>query len=217
MGRRRLRPRVRAGNQTLPERGEPAGRRVASLAPLYCRHTMRRLHSATAALLATLLSLTGASLAALDWPQYLGEGRDGVYKGPPLADAWPAGGPRVLWKKPVGQGFSGPGGGRRQAHPPPSRRRGGSGRGDGHQDRRHRSGATPTPPTTATTSASTKARGRCRSSPTASSTPSAPRVSCTPSAWPTARSAGARTRPRATRWRRASSVPPDPRWSKTDA
>ena len=38
----------------------------------------------TAALLATLLSLTGASLAALDWPQYLGEGRDGVYKGPPL-------------------------------------------------------------------------------------------------------------------------------------
>jgi outer membrane protein assembly factor BamB len=69
---------------------------------------MRRLLSATAALLATLLSLTGASLAALDWPQYLGEGRDGVYKGPPLADAWPAGGPRVLWKKPVGQGFSGP-------------------------------------------------------------------------------------------------------------
>ena len=58
-----------------------------------------------------------------DWPQYLGEGRDGVYKGPPLADAWPAGGPRVVWKKPVGAGLQRPGGGRRQAHPLPSRRR----------------------------------------------------------------------------------------------
>ena len=26
----------------------------------------------------------------------------------PLADSWPAGGPRVVWKKPVGAGFSGP-------------------------------------------------------------------------------------------------------------
>src|SRR5688500_671648 len=69
---------------------------------------MRRLILTTAVLLAALPGLTRLSLAAVDWPQYLGEGRDGVYKGPPLADAWPAGGPRVLWKKPVGEGFGGP-------------------------------------------------------------------------------------------------------------
>ena len=69
---------------------------------------MRRLILTTAVLLAALPGLTRLSLAAVDWPQYLGEGRDGVYKGTPLADAWPAGGPRVLWKKPVGEGFSGP-------------------------------------------------------------------------------------------------------------
>ena len=68
---------------------------------------MRRLILTTAVLLA-LPGLTWLSLAAVDWPQYLGEGRDGVYKGPPLADSWPAGGPRVVWKKSVGEGFSGP-------------------------------------------------------------------------------------------------------------
>jgi outer membrane protein assembly factor BamB len=46
--------------------------------------------------------------AADDWPQYFGAGRDGVYRGTPIADAWPAGGPKTLWKKPVGEGFSGP-------------------------------------------------------------------------------------------------------------
>jgi outer membrane protein assembly factor BamB len=46
--------------------------------------------------------------AADDWPQYLGVNRDGVYRGAPIADSWPAGGPRVVWKKQVGAGFSGP-------------------------------------------------------------------------------------------------------------
>jgi len=43
-----------------------------------------------------------------DWPQYLGPARDGVYRGPAVAETWGAGGPRVVWQKPVGQGFSGP-------------------------------------------------------------------------------------------------------------
>ena len=43
-----------------------------------------------------------------DWPQFLGPERNGVYRGPALAEAWPAGGPRVVWKKQVGAGFSGP-------------------------------------------------------------------------------------------------------------
>ena len=43
-----------------------------------------------------------------DWPQYLGPQRDGVYRGPALAESWGPQGPKVLWRKQVGQGFSGP-------------------------------------------------------------------------------------------------------------
>lgn len=43
-----------------------------------------------------------------DWPQLLGPSRNGVYRGPALAETWPAGGPRVVWRKQVGEGFSGP-------------------------------------------------------------------------------------------------------------
>ena len=46
--------------------------------------------------------------AAEDWPQFLGPGRNGVYRGPALADTWGAQGPKVVWRKSVGQGFSGP-------------------------------------------------------------------------------------------------------------
>jgi hypothetical protein len=56
----------------------------------------------SAVVLALALAATGlSSLAATDdWPQYLGAGRDGVYRGVPIADAWPATGPRV-GKKPL--------------------------------------------------------------------------------------------------------------------
>jgi outer membrane protein assembly factor BamB len=56
------------------------------------------------------LSLTGAVLASMveDWPQYLGPDRTGVYRGPALAESWDSRGPRVVWRKSVGQGFSGP-------------------------------------------------------------------------------------------------------------
>jgi outer membrane protein assembly factor BamB len=50
----------------------------------------------------------GGAAAAEDWPQFLGVNRDGVYRGPALAETWPASGPRVVWRKQVGQGFSGP-------------------------------------------------------------------------------------------------------------
>ena len=43
-----------------------------------------------------------------DWPQFLGPERNGVYRGPALAEQWPSSGPRVVWQKQVGQGFSGP-------------------------------------------------------------------------------------------------------------
>ena len=45
---------------------------------------------------------------AQDWPQMLGPTRDGVYAGPPIADKWGPNGPRVVWRKTVGHGLSGP-------------------------------------------------------------------------------------------------------------
>jgi outer membrane protein assembly factor BamB len=54
------------------------------------------------------LAILALAQSTPDWPQFLGPERDGVYRGPALAESWPAGGPRVLWKKEVGQGFSGP-------------------------------------------------------------------------------------------------------------
>ena len=56
------------------------------------------------ALLAILLQTAGVT----DWPQFLGPDRNGVYRGPALAETWPSGGPRVVWQKQVGEGFSGP-------------------------------------------------------------------------------------------------------------
>ncbi len=49
-----------------------------------------------------------SAIAADDWPQLLGPARNGVYSGAPLASAWPAGGPRTVWRKSIGQGLAGP-------------------------------------------------------------------------------------------------------------
>jgi outer membrane protein assembly factor BamB len=41
-----------------------------------------------------------------DWPQWRGPNRDGLSTETGLRTSWPADGPRLLWKKPVGRGFS---------------------------------------------------------------------------------------------------------------
>lgn len=46
--------------------------------------------------------------SARDWPQFLGPERNGIYRGPALSETWGAQGPRVVWRRQVGQGFSGP-------------------------------------------------------------------------------------------------------------
>ena len=151
-------------------------------------------NTALRSLCAALFCLIVAGIpAAADWPQFLGPERNGVYRGPALAETWPAQGPRVAWRKTVGQGFAAP---------------------VVVQNRLilfHRVGAQEVVealdattgasvwryqyrPPTATTSASTKDRARCRSSPTASSTRSAPKASFTPSTSPPASACGARTR-----------------------
>ena len=53
-------------------------------------------------------TLAGSVAVSADWPQFLGPNRDGVYPGNDLAGQWPAGGPSILWKKDIGQGFAGP-------------------------------------------------------------------------------------------------------------
>jgi outer membrane protein assembly factor BamB len=59
-------------------------------------------------LLAAVFAVTTVGGAVTDWPQFLGPARNGSYAGPPLAEAWGAAGPKVLWRKQVGQGFAGP-------------------------------------------------------------------------------------------------------------
>ncbi len=49
-----------------------------------------------------------APVFAADWPQFLGPARNGIYAGPPLTEKWASTGPRVIWRKQVGQGLSGP-------------------------------------------------------------------------------------------------------------
>lgn len=49
-----------------------------------------------------------AAAGESDWPQFLGPNRNGVYAGPAISGSWPASGPPLLWRKPVGEGFSGP-------------------------------------------------------------------------------------------------------------
>jgi hypothetical protein len=69
---------------------------------------LRRMRTTIALGFAACVVLAGASIGASDWPQYLGPDRNGVYSGPALSMTWPAGGPRKVWQKKVGQGFAGP-------------------------------------------------------------------------------------------------------------
>jgi len=57
--------------------------------------------------IAGLVMCTGAARAD-DWPQWLGPKRDGVWREAGVLDKFPAGGPKVLWRKPVGAGYTGP-------------------------------------------------------------------------------------------------------------
>jgi outer membrane protein assembly factor BamB len=45
---------------------------------------------------------------ALDWPQWLGPDRDGVWRETGLLSRFPASGPTVLWRTPISAGYSGP-------------------------------------------------------------------------------------------------------------
>lgn len=59
--------------------------------------------------LAALLLLSGLSAVsqAEDWPRWRGPRGDGTWQAPPLPEKWPDGGPKQLWKQPIGGGYSG--------------------------------------------------------------------------------------------------------------
>jgi outer membrane protein assembly factor BamB len=57
-------------------------------------------------LLISILLATNLVFAS-DWPQYLGPDRNGVSAEKGLSRSWPAGGPKVLWTVPLGEGFGG--------------------------------------------------------------------------------------------------------------
>ena len=54
-----------------------------------------------------LLCLVSLPVAGADWPQFRGPGRDNISTETGLLRAWPSGGPKVLWKIPVCQGYAG--------------------------------------------------------------------------------------------------------------
>lgn len=63
-------------------------------------------------------SFLGRSLLALlalaplarahEWPQWYGPQRDGIWRETGLVERFPTGGPKVLWRAPVAQGYAGP-------------------------------------------------------------------------------------------------------------
>lgn len=55
-----------------------------------------------------LIGLLAGAARADDWPQWLGPKGDAVWREKGLLDAFPKGGPKVLWRKEIGPGYSGP-------------------------------------------------------------------------------------------------------------
>ena len=68
----------------------------------------RRLRTLVAGSTLALASAAGimAESAIEDWPQFRGHHRDGMSPATGLLDSWPEGGPKELWRKPLGEGYS---------------------------------------------------------------------------------------------------------------
>src|SRR5688500_18841367 len=62
----------------------------------------------TAGILPALLFVLFSStiVSAEDWPQWRGPNRDGISKETGILKTWPPAGPKVLWKAPLGLGYS---------------------------------------------------------------------------------------------------------------
>lgn len=58
--------------------------------------------------LLNLLTFTSHLAVAQDWPQWMGKNRDNVWDAEGILEKFPQGGPQVVWKVPVANGYSGP-------------------------------------------------------------------------------------------------------------
>ncbi len=61
-----------------------------------------------AVLILLALASTTPFVHADDWPQWLGPKRDGVWRETGIVQKLPAGGPKVRWRTPIGEGYAGP-------------------------------------------------------------------------------------------------------------
>ena len=59
-------------------------------------------------LLALTLTFFSTSARADDWAQWMGADREGIWKETGLLEKFPDGGPKVLWRTPIHNGYSGP-------------------------------------------------------------------------------------------------------------
>jgi outer membrane protein assembly factor BamB len=57
--------------------------------------------------LIVLIALASTAASTADWPQFRGANRDNISTETGLLRAWPAGGPQVLWKASVAEGYAG--------------------------------------------------------------------------------------------------------------
>ena len=80
---------------------------VGKQGPCLCRVKTTRSCSRLGLAL-VLWGLTTLVAHADDWPQWLGPKRDGIWRESGIIEKFPEGGPRILWRAPVGGGFSGP-------------------------------------------------------------------------------------------------------------
>ena len=58
-------------------------------------------------LFAALLGWAAAQGASLEWPQFAGPHRNFTSDAKGLANSWPASGPKKLWSRDLGDGYSG--------------------------------------------------------------------------------------------------------------
>lgn len=55
-----------------------------------------------------LVLICAAPALADDWPQWMGPGRDNVWRESGIVERFPEGGPKVLWRTPIAGGYAGP-------------------------------------------------------------------------------------------------------------
>jgi len=55
-----------------------------------------------------LIPLLATFASAADWPQWMGPSRDGTWNESGIVEKFPTGGPKILWRTPIGGGYAGP-------------------------------------------------------------------------------------------------------------